>query len=294
MLLPLQDGPPGPPLFCVHPVGGQVFFYRTLAQALQPHCSVVGVQSPEAARLPLQFNSLEAAADGMASAIRAHQPKGPYRLLGWSSGGSFAAAVAQSLEKQDAEVSYLGLVDCPSVQAMPSPDAALAAALVSAVSALRGRRLDEQELQQTAATLRAQGLSLADLMSRRHNPLAQAKLHELTGLEIDTATMDALRTQVSATQHHFALLTQSPRPRPHIAAHGYWAASTVEPGSPPQGDHPQQSITVLPGDHYSVMADGQVGALARRIAAHLESSTPGATPSLVHTAGAAATSSFTP
>ena len=44
-------------------------------------------------------------------AIRDVQPQGPYRLAGWSAGGTIAFEIARQLLAADAEVEFLGMID---------------------------------------------------------------------------------------------------------------------------------------------------------------------------------------
>jgi thioesterase domain-containing protein len=46
-------------------------------------------------------------------AIRAAQPEGPYRLVGWSMGGLVAFEIARRLETSGRRVAFLGLLDAP-------------------------------------------------------------------------------------------------------------------------------------------------------------------------------------
>lgn len=46
-------------------------------------------------------------------AVRAVQPKGPYRLLGYSFGGVFALELARALLKEGEEVAFLAMLDTP-------------------------------------------------------------------------------------------------------------------------------------------------------------------------------------
>ena len=83
VLVPLQPGSSGRrPLFCVHPVGGEVVAYRELARRLGTGQPVYGLQSPEP---PLE--DLREMAEHYAAAVREAQPEGPYRIAGWSMGG---------------------------------------------------------------------------------------------------------------------------------------------------------------------------------------------------------------
>ncbi|PCF94250.1 non-ribosomal peptide synthetase, partial [Vreelandella nigrificans] len=99
------------PLFCVHAGMGTLYDYQPLARSLQGVCTVYGLPCRMLTGPQHCDTSLEAMADDYASTIRSIQPQGPYRILGWSLGGTLAAMVAARLEKQGQEVSLLALVD---------------------------------------------------------------------------------------------------------------------------------------------------------------------------------------
>ncbi|HEY4575860.1 MAG TPA: amino acid adenylation domain-containing protein, partial [Thermoanaerobaculia bacterium] len=83
ILAPIQTGSPDRrPLFCVHSVGGEVVAYRDLARLLGPEQPVWGLQSPDP---PLE--DVEEMARHYIAAMRPVQPRGPYRIAGWSMGG---------------------------------------------------------------------------------------------------------------------------------------------------------------------------------------------------------------
>ncbi|MBT2787103.1 MULTISPECIES: non-ribosomal peptide synthetase [unclassified Halomonas] len=99
------------PLFCVHAGMGTLYDYQPLARRLQGICTVYGLPCRMLTDPQHCDTSLEAMADDYASTIRNLQSQGPYRLLGWSLGGTLAAMIAARLEKQGQEVSLLALVD---------------------------------------------------------------------------------------------------------------------------------------------------------------------------------------
>ncbi|MFP3499504.1 thioesterase domain-containing protein, partial [Pseudomonas sp. SIMBA_059] len=74
-------------------------------------CSVYGVQCRMLLDRQWKDESLQAMAIDYAQYIRQKQPEGPYRLAGWSLGGTLAILVAQELEIQGETVAMLGLVD---------------------------------------------------------------------------------------------------------------------------------------------------------------------------------------
>ncbi|WP_168380983.1 non-ribosomal peptide synthetase [Modicisalibacter radicis] len=100
-----------PSLFCVHAGMGTVYDYRPLARRLQGICTVYGLPCRMLTDPQHRDTSLAAMADAYATAMRRLQPSGPYRLLGWSLGGTLAVMVAKRLEEQGQEVSLLVLVD---------------------------------------------------------------------------------------------------------------------------------------------------------------------------------------
>nr|WP_052405169.1 non-ribosomal peptide synthetase [Streptomyces varsoviensis] len=111
VLLPLRTGGSRPPLFCVHPGAGLSWCYAALLAHIGPEHPVYGLQArgigkPE----PLPATVEEAAADYLAH-LRAVQPEGPYRLLGWSIGGHIAHAIATELQRQGEEVELLAILD---------------------------------------------------------------------------------------------------------------------------------------------------------------------------------------
>ncbi|XBT42743.1 amino acid adenylation domain-containing protein [Pseudomonas viridiflava] len=101
----------GTPLFCLHAGFGTVFDYEPLARRLEGVCSVYGVQCRMLLDRTWQDESLQAMAIDYAQYIRQKQPEGPYRLVGWSLGGTLAVLVTQELERQGQAVALLGLVD---------------------------------------------------------------------------------------------------------------------------------------------------------------------------------------
>ncbi|MEP9415083.1 amino acid adenylation domain-containing protein [Gordonia sp. VNQ95] len=102
---------PGPLLWCVHPAGGLAADYRTLARGLDSS-TVIGLQLPNLTdpSKPV-LDTIEAIAAEHLSAIRVRQPRGPYRLAGWSVGGVIAQEIARQLIADGQRVEQLVLLD---------------------------------------------------------------------------------------------------------------------------------------------------------------------------------------
>jgi pimeloyl-ACP methyl ester carboxylesterase len=81
---------------------------------------VVGLQARRLFDSTARADSLIGLAEDYAAVIRKAQPSGPYHLLGWSLGGALAVLVAATLEREGADVVFLGLVDSFVPQASPA------------------------------------------------------------------------------------------------------------------------------------------------------------------------------
>jgi amino acid adenylation domain-containing protein len=95
-IVPLSSDRDPPPLFAVHPVGGNVFCYWRLA-SLWPN-NVFGVQARGTVAAMTPHTTIEEMAAAYAEAIHARQPVGPVRLLGWSMGGLISLEIAHRLK----------------------------------------------------------------------------------------------------------------------------------------------------------------------------------------------------
>jgi amino acid adenylation domain-containing protein len=116
MLLPLRADGDKPPLFCVHPAGGLSWCYAALPHHIPADVPVYGLQArglTESDRLPDSFPEM---IGDYVRHIRSVQPAGPYRLLGWSLGGTLAHAVATELQARGEQVELLVMLDTPPIE----------------------------------------------------------------------------------------------------------------------------------------------------------------------------------
>jgi thioesterase domain-containing protein len=98
------------PLFLVHPVGGNVLCYGELVRRLGGEEPVHGFQSAGLSGMP-PHTSLEEMAAHYLGLLKGVQPRGPYRLGGWSMGGVIAFEMARRLTEEGSEVERLALFD---------------------------------------------------------------------------------------------------------------------------------------------------------------------------------------
>ncbi|MFI5496797.1 amino acid adenylation domain-containing protein [Actinoplanes sp. NPDC051859] len=123
-LVPIRTEGSRPPLFLVHPIGGNVLCYVRLAQALPADQPVYALQAAGTEPGTEPLRDLPTLARSYLEAIRRVQPDGPYTLGGWSFGGFAAFEMARQLRAAGAEVANLILLDTiiPTADGPPAVD----------------------------------------------------------------------------------------------------------------------------------------------------------------------------
>jgi amino acid adenylation domain-containing protein len=100
-----------PPLFCIHPIGGNVLEYYQLAHELGRAQSVYGLQSLGLDGKQIPLRKIEEMAAHYIQEMRTVQPQGPYFLVGYSFAGLVVYEMAQQLDRQGEKVGLLALLD---------------------------------------------------------------------------------------------------------------------------------------------------------------------------------------
>jgi amino acid adenylation domain-containing protein len=120
-LVPLQSGGDGPPLVCVHGVGGNVMNLSFVASYFAGIRPFWGVQARGTDGLSTPLTRIEDMAAAYLEELVQLQPRGPYYLGGYSGGGVVAFEIAQRLRRAGEEVAFLGLIDTyrPGAYRMP-------------------------------------------------------------------------------------------------------------------------------------------------------------------------------
>ncbi|BAY46081.1 amino acid adenylation domain-containing protein [Scytonema sp. HK-05] len=110
-LVEIQPNGSKPPLFCMHPLGGEILCYRPLAMHLGSDQPVYGLQ-PQGldGKLP-PYTRVEDMAAHYIKEIQTIQPNGPYFLVGYSFGGTIVFEMAHQLHKQGQKVGLLVMLD---------------------------------------------------------------------------------------------------------------------------------------------------------------------------------------
>ena len=180
-----------PNLFCLHPAEGLAWCYMGLAKQF-PDFNIYGLQNPLINQNIIDESSIELLdqsewIERYAKAILTVQKGGVYHLLGWSSGGGMAHAVACRLQDLGCEVQNLVILDSyPSStwQHAPEPtmlDAWQALLDVTGDSSYL-QQLDELSIEQIQTLLQSPcspfaGLSLKQCSALSHRALQQMQLY---------------------------------------------------------------------------------------------------------------------
>ncbi len=179
-LLTIQRGS-GPALFCIHPAEGLSWCYMGLARQL-PQVPIYGLQARGiSGAAPGHIDEL---VNDYLALIRAAQPHGPYRLLGWSSGGGVAHALAVQLKAAGEQVTLVAMMDAyPSDIWEGKPEAEERDALVALLDVIGASPLaaDGTALERDAllARFRQPGSTLAGASDAHIARMTGTALHSM-------------------------------------------------------------------------------------------------------------------
>lgn len=112
-LVPIRSRGGRPPLFLVHPGEGEIGYARVLAKWLDVEIPIYGFAAAGFMPGERPHATIEAMASSYLQGMRSAQPTGPYRIAGWSLGGTIAYEMAQQLLAEGERVQFLGLIDTP-------------------------------------------------------------------------------------------------------------------------------------------------------------------------------------
>ncbi|MEH2452812.1 beta-ketoacyl synthase N-terminal-like domain-containing protein [Nostoc sp.] len=113
-LVAIQPQGSKPPLFFVHPVGGNILCYYELSLHLSSDQPFYGLQALGLNGESQPYTRIEDMAAKYIEALRDIQPNGPYFLAGWSMGGIVAFEMATQLLRHGYQVDMLAMLDSPA------------------------------------------------------------------------------------------------------------------------------------------------------------------------------------
>ncbi|MFI6231265.1 amino acid adenylation domain-containing protein [Micromonospora echinospora] len=122
-LVPIRPDGDRPPLFLVHPSGGNVLCYQPLTRHLDVDQPLYGFQAHGLGPGHEPDRTVPEMAARYLAQLRAVAPQGPYRIGGWSFGGLVAVEMATQLTRQGERVDLLALIDVDLTEDAPAaPD----------------------------------------------------------------------------------------------------------------------------------------------------------------------------
>jgi acyl transferase domain-containing protein/thioesterase domain-containing protein/D-arabinose 1-dehydrogenase-like Zn-dependent alcohol dehydrogenase len=267
VLIPIQLKGEQLPLFCVHPVGGNVLCYAALSQQLGQEHPIYGLQSLGLIEQQVTLPTIEAMASHYLEEILTVQPQGPYHLIGWSMGGIISYEIAQQLIHRGETVALLVLIDShiPTAEDIPSQDRLL----VEFIKHLAGQ--SRQSLHSVLESLKGKLVSLEQVFKlTQHHQLfpSELSLEQLQCLwRVFQVNMLAL-TQYHPQPYNGAVLSllasESVAKASHTTSNGKdrvrW--DTLIKG--------ELSVHIINGDHFTLMREpNQVAQVAYYLGCYL-------------------------
>jgi aspartate racemase len=120
-LVQVQSGTSRHPLFCMHPIGGNIFGYYGLARYLGSDQRVYALRARGLDGIQQPHETIEEMARDYLAEVRQVQRHGPYYLCGHSFGGLVAYEMARQLHSQGEKTALLAIFDSRKPAVLPSP-----------------------------------------------------------------------------------------------------------------------------------------------------------------------------
>ena len=269
-LVPIQPRGSKRPLFFVHELTGSVQSYSNLARYLGPEQPIYGLRMQDLEDDADARACIEEMASRYVEAMRATQPAGPYQIGGWSFGGLVAFEMAQQLKRQGEDVTLLALFDATRPTSLDAESQLVDTAtilwslakvnnLTLSVHEMRGLELDEQ-------------LSYVLERAKALGPLAAG-----IGLPFLRSTLHAIKSNLRASASYvpevypdqITLFRPSKISVEGLSAEGLRLYSDPALGWGELTSH-AIDIHVVPGDHFTLFAEPNVGHLAQQLNACIE------------------------
>ncbi|MGM0439762.1 MAG: amino acid adenylation domain-containing protein [Chlamydiota bacterium] len=145
-LVPIQSKGNKTPVFCIHPIGGNVLCYQPLAASIGQEHPFYGLQARGFEEGQEPYSSIESMAAEYVKEICLAYPQGPYFVGGWSFGGLVAIEVARQLHDAGYPVGRVFLLDASSnLSAIKAMDLDDEAAFVKDLAHQFGVEVDDIE-----------------------------------------------------------------------------------------------------------------------------------------------------
>jgi thioesterase domain-containing protein len=268
-LVALRAGGSRPPLVFLPALGGDSRCYVELTQHLGDDQPVYAFRPRGIDQDLPPHRTIEEMAADYAAALRELQPEGPYRLAGWSTGGIYAFALAEALERAGDEVALVALFGTP-IPAIcddvnPDDDARFLCDLVKFANCFAGThaRVDYEELLALEPGARFQ-TALAEARRQGTVPAGAPEAYIRRLVHVGEANIRVIQScaprPLGAPVHLFVPTTKGGLTQ--IAGREW-----DEEGDHGWGSEVGQAVELheVPGDHFTMMVGDGAIQIARRL-----------------------------
>ncbi|WP_414621620.1 amino acid adenylation domain-containing protein [Calothrix sp. CCY 0018] len=269
-LVAVQTPGSKPPLFCVHPIGGNVLGYIALGRYLSPEQPLYALQAPGVEGQIKPYTQIPELAKFYIEALQTVQASGPYFLGGHSFGGLVAFEMAQQLHSLGQEIGLLAIMDTPAPYAgkvtETIDDARWLVKRSQVLERFFGKKLSVEYTELICLEPEAQLNYFLEKL-RRVNLIPPDAGHDMIRciIEVQKASYQAL---INYVPHCYPGKITLLRTSEVLAsdASGVFAQNFREPDYC-WGELTTQPIEIhrVPGDHVTMLAEPHVKVLAQRL-----------------------------
>lgn len=266
LFVPLRPTGSGRPLYLLPGLAGDVLELQALAQQLDCDRPVIGLRARGLDSREQPHATVEAMAIDYVAQLRAHQPVGPYAIAGYSFGGLVAFEIAARLRDQAQEVDFIGLLDTDVHEACLPPferrKYQTLRALHRATNFFRWSRLPPVAWLRDALRSRLE-TELHATCGETSIPAWRAETLTPAMTRVDACGWNAFREyQPVSSPSRVTFFRAEVRAPDYCYPIPVWASATDG----------RLEICDVPGDHFTMIQEPHVGALAalmsRRLAYH--------------------------
>ncbi len=261
-LVPIRTAGTARPLFLVHPYEGEIGYALKLAPTLEADLPVYGFAATGFREGEVPLRSVSEMAALYIEGLRHVQPHGPYRIAGWSGGGTIAWEMACQLTGSDESVEFLGLIDT-----VPNYGTLGRRGLADRLLKRGPAAFDECTALLDMLPAHTPGAAAATLreLARRRDLDAMLLVCQEIGLMPQGLESPALRRYFNVRWHMLVALHEYPMDPLSVPLSLFTAS---EGGDPGRNAHEWEQLALggmhaypLQGDHRSIVASDNVGML---------------------------------
>ncbi len=202
IIIPIENRYHADHIFCVHPIGGQIFHYLELANTLSEIANIYGIIPPSQYHLP--WSEL---VNIYCDEIQAYQTRGSYRFVGWSSGGLLAMAIASELEKRHCTIDYIGLIDSKFISVQAKQDNRLTfITILNIIASLRKQEFSNAEINDLIDLLNSKNWTEAVFDSDQKQQATKVILSYLK-INANYTVVNDLLSGLDVTKYYLSLLS---------------------------------------------------------------------------------------